>query len=117
MGAGVGIALLVASLTGDSDQGNSSDTARVPDAEFVGDVLDGQVDTTGQGGLVHEQPAWRGLDEGANYRGDRLRQGDILRPGDYLASENLIAVLYVQPDGNVILAASGARSGRPAQVI
>ena len=54
------------------------------------------------GGRIDEP--WEGVSDGSHYRGDRLQQGESLRPGDYIASDNLMAMLHMEHDGNVILA-------------
>lgn len=92
----------------------ASELARWPDQGAPqGDVgattnsgaTDDQPAEIARGGLLVDKPAWGGVDDGARYLGDRLRQGDVMKPGDYIASKNLMAVLYMQPDGNVVLAA------------
>ena len=54
------------------------------------------------GGAVDK--AWNGVEEGSRYLGSHLRRGDTLGPGEYIASESLLTVLYMEDDGNVVLA-------------
>ncbi len=51
--------------------------------------------------------AWNGVGSNGNYKGRYIRRGESLTPGDYIASDNLRAVLMLQRDGNLVLAVEG----------
>ncbi len=57
-------------------------------------------------GFVHGV-SWEGVASSASYKGDRLERGESLRKGEYIASDNLRTVLYLQHDGNLVIAADG----------
>ncbi|MCP4087553.1 MAG: hypothetical protein GY745_21285 [Actinomycetia bacterium] len=64
------------------------------------------VETRGE--FVPGEPLWTtSIPNSAAYKGDRLERGESLHPGEYIAPDNLRSVLFMQPDGNVVLIIEG----------